>query len=125
MKIHIRTTDPKVISIVFWIIWLMITCFAVMLQLVIPKIGGPALGKELPYLPLIPLTLSVLLRWMVLARIQTFRLVGSVFMVGMGITLFCPLLALLFMPPWRDAYFALTLLGLLQLAPLWARRMRW
>jgi len=122
MKIRIQSSDPKVISTVLWILWCLLTSGAVVLQLVIPQIGN-TIGKELPYLPLVPLAIGALLRWGVLARTRNSRVAGTVFMMGMALPYVCLLLALLFIPAWRNGYFALTLLGFLQFAPFWSRKM--
>lgn len=124
MRIRIQSSDPKVISTVLWILWFMITSFAVMLQWVIPPLERSGVAKDLPYLPLVPLAIGALLRWGVLARIRNPQMVGTVFMLGMALPFVCLLLAILFMPAWRNGYFALTLLGFIQFAPFWSRRMQ-
>lgn len=123
MRIRIQNSDPKVISIVLWVIWFMMTAGAVMFQLVIPKTGS-AIGLDLPYLPLVPLVIGTLLRWGVLARTRNPQVAGSMFIAGMALPYVCLLLAILFMPEWRNGYFVLALLGCIQFAPFWSRRMQ-
>lgn len=123
MRVRIQNSDPKVISIFLWVSWFIMTCGAVMFQLVIPRTES-AIGKDLPYLPLVPLVIGALLRWGVLGRTRNYRLAGPMFIAGMALSYVCLLLAILFMPGWRNGYFALVLLGFLQFAPFWSRRMR-
>lgn len=72
---------------------------------------------------LVPLFVSIVLRWLVLPRYTEARRAFVIFVLGLALAEACGLLGIFLGGPYRDDLFLLGALGLAQFAPLYARRL--
>jgi hypothetical protein len=71
----------------------------------------------------VPLFVSVVLRWLVLPRYTDSARAMVVFVVGLALAESCGLLGIFLGGPFRDALFVLGVLGVVQYAPFYARKL--
>ncbi|HVT74039.1 MAG TPA: hypothetical protein VHD61_12965 [Lacunisphaera sp.] len=116
----------RVLLLAWWIIWAGILAGLVAIYLVLGRGPKPAAapGQSLSGLVgLGPLFLSVITRWLVLPRFRDPIRALPVFIAGLAMAEACGILGILLGGPYRDDLFLLGVLGVLQFAPLFARRM--
>lgn len=119
-----RASSPVAPVFIWWIIWATILCGLVMIYVFLgrrPPVEGMARGGSLDYLGLAPLAMSVVLRWLVLPRIDRATAALPVFVIGLALGEACGILGI-FLSARPAELFALGLLGVLQWAPLFAGR---
>ncbi len=111
---------------IWWILWA-----SILLGLTIVYV---ALGRRpLPVLPpekaltglvgLVPLFVSIVIRWLVLPRFRELRTALPMFIVGLALAEACGLLGIFLGGPYREDLFLLGLLGIAQFVPFFARRL--
>lgn len=71
---------------------------------------------------LVPLFVSVILRWLLLPRLTKERAAFGWFILGLALAEACGLLGIFIGGPYRDDIFVLGMLGLAQWVPLFVRR---
>ncbi len=71
---------------------------------------------------LVPLFISIVLRWLVIPRITVMRQGFVVFLAGLVLAETCGLLGIFLGGPYRDQLFLLGLLGIAQFMPWFARQ---
>lgn len=112
--------------LVWWVAWGGVLFGLVIIYLVLGR--GPlppnlAPEKSLTGLAgLIPLFLSIIIRWLVLPRYRDIRGAFVMFIVGLVLAEACGLMGLFVGGPYRDDLFILGVLGIAQFVPFFARQ---
>ena len=113
---------PKTVPVpAWWIAW-----FAIMASLATtyfalsPDQSGETTGV-LRYLPIFPLALSTVVRWIVLPRLTQSIRAFPVFIIGLALAEGSGLLGIFLVPELSLTYFVLAMLGLVQFIPLYAK----
>ncbi len=121
--------DPKTRAQLrmWWILWVTMLPWIVGLQLLLPhKAVAPAtkLGDLwLQLAGIVPLFLSIIIRWLALPRFTSLASALPLYIVGLAMAEACGVFGIVFGGPYRDALFLLSILGLLQFVPVFARRL--
>lgn len=115
----------RVQLLVWWIIW---TSMLIGLCLIYFLFGWK---KPLPatlvantlfnLIGLVPLFLSIIIRWLVLPRFTEIKRVFPFFVVGLALAEACGLLGIFLGGPYRDDLFLLSVLGIIQFMPFFTR----
>jgi hypothetical protein len=112
--------------LVFWILWGSILIGLVMIYFFLGQ-GPvkPAVAKDLPLnlAGIVPLFISVIVRWLVLPRVTQAGSALALFIVGLALSEACGLMGILFGGPYRESLFVLGVLGVTSYVPLFARRL--
>lgn len=112
---------------IWWIIWAAGLLGLVAIYFALghrPLPPGAAETKTLTGLiGLVPLFISIVIRWLVLPRYGELRRAFPMFVIGLALAEGCGLLGIFLGGPYRDDVFLLGVLGLLQFAPWFARRL--
>lgn len=123
------TLDPQARAQlkVWWILWAAMLPAVVVLQLVVAhKEVDPAirLGDLLLQLVgVVPLFLSIVIRWLALPRFTSLTGAFPLFIAGLALAEACGILGIFLGGPYRDALFLLSVLGIAQFVPVFARRL--
>lgn len=111
---------------IWWIIWAMILCGLVAIYLALGRTPLPADVAEKQSLSglvgLVPLFVSIVIRWLVLPRFNDVRRAFPMFIVGLALAEGCGILGIFLGGPYRDDLFVLGALGIAQFAPFFARK---
>jgi hypothetical protein len=121
--------DPQLKAklLVWWIIWGAILGGLVVLYAVygygrpLPKPDGRDLFLNLA--AVVPLFVSIVIRWLVLPRFTGLTRALPLFIVGIALAEGCGILGLFLGGPYRDALWFMGFLGVAQYVPLFARRL--
>lgn len=110
---------------VWWIIWLAQLSFLVLIYVLLGRgpMGAAARNPFENLIGLVPLFVSIVLRWLVLPRYSNGQRALVVFIIGCALAESCALLGLFLGGPYRDDLFLLGALGIAQFAPFYARRL--
>ena len=114
--------------LVWWIVWGSVLAGLIIVYLVLFR-GRPLPRNVSPrdslggLVGLVPLFISIVIRWLVLPRYTGPGRTLAVFIVGLVLAEACGLLGLAFGGPYRDALFLLGLLAIAQYAPFYARKL--
>jgi len=113
--------------VVWWIIWASVLCGLIIFYFVLAgnKSLPPPATKELftNLAGLLPLFLSVIIRWLVLPRGRNPSGALAMFIIGLALAEGCGLLGILLGGGYRDMFFVLGILGILQYVPFFAKRL--
>lgn len=114
---------PPVVFI-WWIIWAAITAGLTALYFTLGQRPSPTHSDVIVirYLPLAPLGLAVVVRWLVLPRVAERLRAFSIFIIGLALAESCGILGIFLVPDLAATYYALALFGLIQFAPFFAAR---
>lgn len=112
--------------LVWWIIWVSILLGLVTLYLLLGR--GPLEAAETSDLlinlsGLVPLFVSIVIRWLVLPRYDNLKSAFPIFIMGLALAESCGILGIFIGGPFRDDLFVLGVLGIVQFVPLFARRL--
>ncbi|QYM80870.1 hypothetical protein K0B96_08650 [Horticoccus luteus] len=113
-----RTTP----AVIWWTLWSGILLGLVAIYTGLRPTIPASAAAGIRYLPLAPLLVAVLIRWVALPRVTQIRAAFPLFIVGLAFAEACGLMGLFLVPDLAAAYFILALLGLAQLAPVFAGR---
>ncbi|HKB56163.1 MAG TPA: hypothetical protein VKC51_01115 [Lacunisphaera sp.] len=112
---------------VWWIIWaatLMVQCLIYFFLA-----SGKPLPTQVPareslqgLIGLVPLFVSIVIRWLVLPRYTEPGRALVIFIIGLGLAAGCGILGIFMGGPYRDSLFVLGVLGITQYVPFYARR---
>lgn len=116
----------KVQLMVFWIVWGSILAGLIVIYAVLRR--GPVKPVVAADLPLnlagiVPLFVSVVIRWLVLPRFTDLLRAFPVFIVGLALAEACGLMGIFLGGPYRDSLFVLGVLGVTSYVPLFAKRL--
>lgn len=110
--------NPKAHSLLLWVFWLSILSGLPLLYLWVPAdLPAEPQASATDYLPLVPLLVSVFLRWNLLPRQRAPQRQLPLFMVGLFLAEAAGLLGLFVVPHMRQTYTVLAILTLLQYCP--------
>lgn len=112
---------------VWWIIWAAILSGLVVIYLAFAA-GKPLppVSKENPLqglVGLVPLFISIVLRWLVLPRATEPNRAFALFVIGIANAEACGFLGIFLGGPYRDSLFVLGVLGVTQYVPLYAKKL--
>ena len=113
--------------LVWWTLWG--SCLAGVTILYLVLVGDkplPPVSKENPLQGLIgvvPLFVSIVLRWLVLPRSTEPNRAFVLFIVGIALAEACAILGTFLGGPYRDSLFVLGVLGITQYAPFYAKKL--
>jgi hypothetical protein len=123
------TLDPQARTQLraWWILWVSALPAIIIFQAVIPhKEVDPALKLGdvlLQLVGVVPLFLSIVIRWLALPRFTSLTPALPLFIVGLALAEACGFLGIFLGGPYRDALFLLSALGLVQFVPVFAKRL--
>ena len=110
---------------VWWILWAAILCTLVT---VYGAVGLAKLPASAPHpnpfanlVGLVPLFVSIIIRWLVLPRYNEIRQAFPLFVAGLALAEGCGFLGIFLGGPYRDDLFALGVLGIVQFVPFFAK----
>jgi hypothetical protein len=117
----------KALRLVYWIAWASILSGLVLIYVFLarpdPK-PAPAASDLLKNLAgVVPLFLSIILRWLVLPRYTDLARALPVFIVGLALAEACGILGIFLGGPYRDDLFVLGVLGVTQYVPLFIAKL--
>lgn len=120
-----NASQPPPTKMVIWIIWFAITFGLVIIYSFAapPAPAGDQGSDPLQYLPLVPLAISVFIRWALLPRQKTIAAALPVFIVGLAMAEGCGIIGMFIVPQLKQTYLVLALLGLFQFAPFWVNKL--
>ena len=125
------TTNPdaqrnRAKLLVWWVLWASILGGLVMIYFLVGR-GLPA-PKDLPsekmltgLVGLIPLFISVVIRWLVLPRYTEMDRALVMFIIGLALAEGCGMLGIFLGGPYRDDLFVLGVFGIVQFVPIFAK----
>jgi hypothetical protein len=121
-------SDPKVrgMLIVWWTIWGSILVGLILLYSIYGrKPLPPPDGKDLllNLAGVVPLFVSIIIRWLVLPRFGDLKRAFPMYIAGIALAEGCGILGLFLGGPYRDALWVLGVLGVTQFVPLFAHRL--
>ena len=112
--------------LIFWMIWGSILAGLVVIYAVLGQ-GPvkPVVAADLPVnlAGIVPLFVSIVIRWLVLPRCQGFSRVLPIYIVGLALAEACGLLGIFLGGPYRESLFVLGVLGVTSYAPLFVKRL--
>jgi hypothetical protein len=114
--------------LIWWIIWASSLGFLVILYLIL-GLGKPmpanAVTSELPrnLAGIVPLFISIILRWLVLPRYAQESRAIVLFIIGVVLAEACGILGLFLGGPYRDSLWFLGFLGVAQYVPFYAKKL--
>jgi hypothetical protein len=114
--------------LVWWIIWGSILAGLVLIYLFFAQ--GRPLPANIPaqesltgLIGLVPLFITIVIRWLVLPRATEPNRAIVLFVVGLALAEGCGFLGIFLGGPYRDSLFVLGLLGIIQYAPFYAKKL--
>jgi hypothetical protein len=114
---------------IWWIVWaslltgLCLIYFFLGRGQPLPKVAQPAQGNPLAGLTgLVPLFVSIIIRWLVLPRLTGIRRALPMFIIGIALAESCGLLGIFLGGVYKDDLFLLGVLGVVQYAPFFAKQ---
>jgi hypothetical protein len=108
-------------AIVWWIIWAGIIAGLTTIYVVQRRSPSQPLSDSLRFLPVGPLCLACVVRWLVLPRFSGVR-AFPIFIIGLALAEACGILGIFLVPSLKQEYFLLSLAALAQFAPLFLLR---
>lgn len=110
----------------WWIVWVAMLPVMIGLQLFLPaRPAAPVRQASDLFLQLagvVPLFISIVVRWLALPRFTSLNTAFPLFLAGLALAECCGILGIVFGGPYRDPLFVLGLLGILQFMPVFVRQ---
>jgi hypothetical protein len=123
--------DPKSLKTpvaVWWIIWFAILSSVVaiytLLGQAIPPPDTATTVQALRYLPVLLVMLSAIIRWLLLPRFTQAIKALPIFIVGLSLAEGSGIIGLFLVPELKETYFVLSLIGVFQYVPLFAKNLK-
>lgn len=111
---------------IWWIIWAAILAGLCVIYFALgrakPLPTEASANPLLDLIGLVPLFVSIVVRWLVLPRYTDLRRAFVMFIAGLALAEACGLIGIFLGGPYRDDLFLLGVLGLAQFAPFFARQ---
>jgi len=113
--------------LVWWIVWASILTGLLLIYLLLAQ-GKPLppVSKENPLqglVGLVPLFISIIVRWLVLPRATDPNRAFVLFIIGVALAEACGILGIFLGGPYRDSLFVLGVLGITQYVPFYAKKL--
>ena len=113
--------------LVWWVIWASVLSGLVLVYLLLVQ-GKPLppASRENPFqglVGLVPLFVSIVVRWLVLPRATDPNRAFVLFILGAALAEACGLLGIFLGGPYRDSLFVLGVLGVTQYVPFYAKKL--
>jgi len=112
--------------LVFWIIWGSILSGLVVIYVFLGQ-GPvkPVVGADLPMnlAGIVPLFVSIVIRWLVLPRCHEVMRVSLVYIIGLALAEACGIMGVFLGGPYRESLFMLGVLGVTSYVPLFVKRL--
>lgn len=111
---------------VFWIIWASILAGLIVIYAVLgQKPVKPVVAADLPVnlVGIVPLFISIVIRWLVLPRCRDFARAFPVYVVGLALAEACGLLGIFLGGPYRESLFVLGVLGVTSYVPVFVKQL--
>ncbi len=126
MPTHPDAARRKAQLLVWWIIWASILSGLIIIYLLLGR--GPVKPAETSDLlvnlsGVIPLFISIVIRWLVLPRYDSLQKAFPIFIAGLALADGCGILGIFLGGPFRDDLFVLGVLGVAQFVPLFAKQL--
>jgi hypothetical protein len=120
--------EQKMRLVVWWTVWGAILTWLIFIYVFFARGKPLPVGAPLGDLPVnlagfVPLFVSVILRWLVLPRSVDPKRAFVLFVVGIALAEACGILGIFLGGPYRDLFFALGLLGVVQYVPFYAKKL--
>ncbi len=118
-------SNPGLTTVVWWVLWFAMLNGLMVLYLVIGRKAAPAVppvAEWTDFIGLGPLLISTLLRLAVMPRTVEKRRGLAIYIIGLSLAESCGLLGMLLAKSYTKQLVAFALLGMLQWAPVFARR---
>ena len=112
--------------LIFWILWASILTGLVVIYVFLgrgPVKPGGAADLPVNLAGVVPLFISIVVRWLVLPRATQLSSALGLFIVGLANAEACGLLGIFLGGPYRDSLFVLGVLGVTSYVPLFAKRL--
>lgn len=128
MSTESSADKTKQMLLVWWIAWAAVLGGLVVIYLVLgrgPVKPEPVADKEVlkHLVGLVPLFVSVVIRWLVLPRFDSLQRAFPLYIVGLALAEACGILGIFLGGPFRDDLFVLGVLGVTQFVPIFARQL--
>jgi hypothetical protein len=113
--------------LVWWVLWA--SCLAGVIAIYFLLVGDkplPPISQENPLQGLIgvvPLFISIVIRWLVLPRSADPNRAFVLFIIGVALAEACGILGMFLGGPYRDSLFVLGVLGITQYVPFYAKKL--
>lgn len=112
--------------VVWWVLWAAMQAGVFVFYYVLGGSVGPA-GAQAADSPLwraacVPFGVSVVIRWLLLPRVRSAAAALPLFVVGVGLAEACCFLGLFIFPQHKQDLFLVSVLGIAQFVPVFARR---
>jgi hypothetical protein len=115
--------NPRKPAVVWWVIWAAFLIGIVQIYFILGKSSvAPATATSLDFLALAPFVVASLVRWVALPKIQLPQVALVVFILGIAIAESSCFLGLFIFRAHKTELFALSVLGIAQFAPVFARK---
>lgn len=112
--------------LIWWIIWAAVLAGLVVIYLAIGRgravASVPGAHPLIGLVGLVPLFVSIVIRWLVLPRCRDLARALPLFIVGLALAEACGLLGIFLGGVYRDDVFLLGVFGVAQFLPIFARR---
>ncbi len=127
MSTELPADKTKQMLLVWWIAWAAVLMGLVVIYLFLgrgPVKPEPVADKDaLKHLVgLVPLFVSIVIRWLVLPRFDSLQRAFPIYIVGLALAEACGILGIFLGGPFRDDLFVLGVLGVTQFVPIFARQ---
>lgn len=112
--------------LIWWVLWVAVLNSLVILYFLLgrgPEKQAVAGDVFVNLAGVLPLFVSIVIRWLVLPRYDELKPALPVFVVGLALAESCGILGMFLGGPYRDDLFVLGVLGVTQFVPVFAKRM--
>lgn len=129
MSAPTQSSNPaaKQLLLIWWIMWAAILAGLLGIYFVLgrgPVKASPDKNVLLNLVGLVPLFVSIVIRWLVLPRFDSLQRAFPIYIVGLALAEACGILGIFLGGPFRDDLFVLGVLGVTQFVPVFARQLQ-
>jgi len=114
------TSNRSAPIIIWWILWGATLAGLAAFYVFLKPSGTSESSASLRFLPLVPFLVAVVVRWLVVPRLQQRSRAFPIFVVGVALSEACALMGIFLAPDLRVLYFILATVSLLQYLPIFA-----
>ncbi|MBA4136886.1 MAG: hypothetical protein C0518_06175 [Opitutus sp.] len=123
--VPVDAATVRVRVMVWWTVWVALLLSLTVVYAVLGRgpAAPPAANPFANLIGLVPLFVSIILRWLVLPRYTDGARAFTIFILGLSLAESCGLMGIFSGGPYRDDLFVLGMLGIMQFVPFYARRL--